>query len=49
MEDLASVLVIGLYRDHFFIDEEIEVSENWISKYNELKDVEKFQACKNVG
>lgn len=28
--DKDSVVVLGLYKDHFFIDEEIDVSEYWI-------------------
>ena len=40
--DKSNILIIGHYMDHFFIDEEINVSELWVKNYNERKACEKF-------
>jgi hypothetical protein len=41
-------LVLGLYKNHFFLDEKIKVSTYWVKHYNEYKENEKFQSKKNM-
>jgi hypothetical protein len=31
-------IILGLYKEHFFIEEPIKVSKWWIDNYNEHKD-----------
>lgn len=45
---------LGLYKNHFFLNDEVEISTLWIDNYKQVmssgnkKLIDKFQKCTNI-
>ena len=41
-------IVLGLYKEHFFIEEDLPITKYWIEHYNEFKNMKKYLEQTNV-
>lgn len=46
--DTKTVPIFGLYKQHFFIDEEVNISEVWVQNFDKCHHISKFHANTNI-